>query len=413
MSSRPSSRIRLVRAERLYALAYLGAHVGFIPLFALLLPRRVEAIGTSQAVIELSWLLLAGGITASIAHVLAGHWSDRWFARRGDRRGVIAIGCAALLIANLWLGWARDFRSLTLAIIGFQLALNVMLAPLGTLLADYIPDARKGTVAGMINATLPLSFATIGVIGFLVPQDSASGFLIAALIAIIAIMPLLLRWPFEPGRRDHQSQSIEIANARGRFSHRDFGLVWCARLLVQLGATLVLGYFYLYVDSLSREAGPPPGGTPTLFLARVTMLAAGLSLLAAIGVGRLSDRSGRRLPWLLACTLFTAMGLFLLAIAQSWWTVAFGYSAFSAGLAGFLALDNAIVAQLIATSDRKGALLGIVNLTNTLPAIVTPLLALFAIQVASATGTFASLLWAAVASTLLAAGLVTGMRTVR
>lgn len=87
--------------------------------------------------------------------------------------------------------------------------------------------------------------------------------------------------------------------------------------------------------------------------------------------------------------------------------------AFNTSLTGFLAMDNAIVAQLISASHRRGALLGIVNLSNSLPAIITPLMALVAIQVASGTSTFASLLWAAVTCCLLADGLVAGIRTVR
>lgn len=100
----------------LYALANLGAHIGFMPLILLLLPRRVEALAPAGKVELLSWLLLIGGIAASIAHIIAGHAGDRWLARHGNRRGLIALGLAALVAAYGLLGWAQGLALLVAAV---------------------------------------------------------------------------------------------------------------------------------------------------------------------------------------------------------------------------------------------------------------------------------------------------------
>ena len=81
----------------LYGLAFLGAHLAFMPLMVLLLPRRVEALAPEGTAEFLSWLLLTGGVVAGIAHLMSGALSDRWFARIGNRRGLISIGCVFLL----------------------------------------------------------------------------------------------------------------------------------------------------------------------------------------------------------------------------------------------------------------------------------------------------------------------------
>lgn len=146
-----------MRGELRYAIAFFGAHLAFIPLFALLLPRRVAAVDPDNAIRLLSVLLLAGGITASIAHIAAGRWSDRWLQRHGNRRGVIAIGLVVLVSAQLVIAVAVSAAELFVALIAFQLALNLMFAPLGALLADHVADRRKGRVAGWLNATLPLA----------------------------------------------------------------------------------------------------------------------------------------------------------------------------------------------------------------------------------------------------------------
>ncbi|HXG80654.1 MAG TPA: MFS transporter, partial [Sphingomicrobium sp.] len=165
------------RGEGLYALSFLGAHLAFIPILALLLPRRVAAISPASSIELLSVLLLAGGIVASIAHIVAGRWSDHWLRRHGSRRGLILIGLGLLILSQIALGLARSDISLLLAITVFQLSLNLMFAPLGALLADYIPNERKGRVAGMMNASLPLASLGTGAVAFLFPTDNVLAFL--------------------------------------------------------------------------------------------------------------------------------------------------------------------------------------------------------------------------------------------
>lgn len=50
-----------VPGERLYSLSFLGAHLAFMPIFTLLLPRRIAVIAPEQAIETLSSLLLIGG----------------------------------------------------------------------------------------------------------------------------------------------------------------------------------------------------------------------------------------------------------------------------------------------------------------------------------------------------------------
>jgi MFS family permease len=399
-------------AEALYALAFFGAHVGFMPLLVLLLPRRVEALGSGNPAEMLSWLLLSGGVTASLGHIIAGHWSDHWKARWGSRRGLIAIGMTALVLAYLGLAQAKTFVALLAMIVAFQLSLNVMFAPLGALLADYISNERKGRVAGMMNAALPLSYAVISLIAWLFPQDGTTAFLLVAAILPVTVLPLLLSWPFGTLLKADPDEAQQLSTMP-QFASRDFALAWLSRLLVQLGAGLIISYLFLYVSGMTQTLGAPPTGSETGFVGQLSFLALVVSFFLALAGGHVSDIFGTRRWPLAGFACLASVGLALMAWSPGWLVVALGYGIFNAGLTGFLSVDSALMAQIVSGHRRLGALLGVVNLTNTLPAILVPGFALLAVGDGTIANAFLPLQLGAAIAALLAAVLILQIRSVR
>ena len=356
------------RAERSYVLALLGAHLAFMPLFALLLPRRVNDIAPGSAVATLSWLLLVGGIVASVAHIAAGKLSDHWCARFGQRRGLVAIGTAAVVGAYALFAWATDVWSLFAAIIIFQLALNLMFAPLGAMLTDHIADERKGRVAAMMNSALPLSAIGTSLAAALFPIDGAGGFLFVGALSAGAALPLILT--------AHLPRVAATPRAAAgpmlAIAWPDFARVWAARLLIQSGAAFLLNFFYLFVASRPAMTGSAASHAFGI-LAALSVVA---SVSAALVAGAWSDQRRTRRRPMIGGALACALSLAILAGADGWPMMIIGYVLFNAGLTIFLSADSALVAQLLGGHPRRGEYLGYMNLTNTLPAIVIPALAL-------------------------------------
>ncbi|WP_299309036.1 MFS transporter [uncultured Croceicoccus sp.] len=363
-----------------YVLAFMGGHVAFVPLLVLLLPRRVEAGDAADPVAALSILLVIGGVVASIANIVAGRLSDRAFAQVGSRRGMITLGLALVCASYAPFALSSGFAALCAAIIAFQVAVNVLLAPLGALLADYVEDARKGRVAGLLSAALPLSYGVLAVLGWAFPRDADLAFAATAVITAVLVLPLLLAWPFGRGSAgDPPALAAPIGAGAGRDRRsvpRDFAMAFVARLAMQCGAVLVLSYVFFYLEGLAARIGPPPGGTTTAALALLSVLALCASALASVVAGLASDRLGQRRGPLMACCALAAAALALMAGAPGWWAIFLSYPLFNAGLSGFVALDAALVGQLVAGDTRRGFWLGIMNLTNTVPAIAVPLLTL-------------------------------------
>lgn len=352
-----------------------------MPLLVLLLPRRVETIAIAagiEAAFLLSWVLLAGGLIAGFAHILAGAIGDRWIKRFGDRRGLISIGAVLIALAYLGLAFASGIPSLFSAIILFQLALNCAFAPLGALLADHFPHTVKGRLGGIANAALPASSLTVAAVAWLFPTDGVAAFLLVGAVSVVCMIPLLLLWPLGPPIGSEEL-GIQVSGKPTKRLFADFAIAWAARLMIQIGAAFVIGYLYIYVAATRSGNASWQAVSASEVIAIITAPAALVAVFAAIASGHFSDRHASRRTPLFGAALIFAFGVGILASTPSPLLFVIGYGLFQIGLTAFLSVDTALVAQLVSGHSSRGTLLGLMNLSNTLPAVIAPALVLMAV----------------------------------
>lgn len=388
-----------------YGLAYLGAHLAFMPLLVLLVPRRVALLAPDQTAEALSWLLLVGACAAGAGNLLAGHVSDRWLLRYGNRHRLVATGVALLAASYGMLAVSHTLATMTAAIIVYQLALNCAFAPLGALLVDHFPDHTKGRMGGIMNAALPLSSLAVVVVGWLFPHDGPAAFLFAGALAVACFLPLVVDWRLGAAL---PAPTVDEAVGTGAFSSRDFAIAWGSKLAVQLGAAFVQGYIFLYLAALL--AGPDEA---TGLLTQLSGPATVLAILATLGAGFASDRLRQRRWPLAIASLALALGLVLLAQAEGLVMLLVGYAAFQAGLAAFSSVDTALIGQLVAGRGNRGVLLGVMNLTNTVPSAMAPVLTLLAVRQGTLQDVLGTLFLACAALALVAGLAILRIKSVR
>ena len=360
-----------------------GAFTAFMPLFALILPQKVATLpdlAGGAAVQTLSWILVAGGVAAGSGNIVAGAISDALFRHTRSRRLLITVGAVALAASLAALAVADSFAQVVLAIVAYQLALNLMLSPLVALIVDYVPDHQKGRMAGWLGLALPFGSLMVTVLTIAVPVAPGASTTVALTTTILVVLalvaPLIVLWPVPPLIAPETAMET-AAQARRRWVLHDFILAWTARLLVQFTAAAICPYLYFYVADVVR----PAGGVRAIGAA-VGVLAftfAILSVAGALYVGWVSDRLGRRRAPLAIAAILVAVSMAILSVAPGWPLSVAAYGGLAAGLAGFLAIDSALVAQLVADNSRRATLLGVMNLTNTLPGILAPALTLVVI----------------------------------
>ena len=342
-----------------YALAWAGGCVAYTPFLTVLLPQRLTVLAGSA---DVRWLALAstiGALTASLSNIFWGWLSDRL----GCRLALVALGLLAFACANIAVARSSTVPILLIAIMAWQLSLNLFLAPLAAYAADWVPSTQTGSLGGLL--AFGPGIAALSILGVaLVP--SVLGFQLAFVVVAttVAAVPLFsMRKPVLA-----RIALARVANSVPR-SNQILARLWFARLTVQVAEGLLFVFLYYALRQMS-------GGELSLGRYAITNATAQLCAIpVALIVGRQSDRTGRRKQPLLVMIALIALGLGTMASAQTWTQAVIGYVVFVIGSNCFLSLHSTFAMQQLSNPQRYGRDLGVFNLTNTLPALVTPLLA--------------------------------------
>jgi MFS family permease len=338
----------------LFALAWAGGAVAYVPFLTILLPLRVVATTGDQSVLVLGLITFFGAVAASIGNIFFGWLSDRSGSRRPWVAAGLALSCAILVTIPL----AQGARQILLLVVCWQLALNMMLGPLSAWAADRVPREMTGHLGGLM-ALSPAMGALSGVI-ITVPglagPDARLG--LVALMVAGCVLPavLLIRPP--PSLAVRQA---ELPHPPLRFAVT----MWAARLLVQIAEAALFAYLLLYFRSLD----------PGMDESRMARLFGGViaaAVPAAMVMGRWADRGRRPARPLAICALLSAVGLIALALASDIDQATAAYICFGLATTVFLALHSGQTLRVLPSPSHRGRDLGLFNLTNTIPSLIMP-----------------------------------------
>ena len=350
----------------LYTLAYCGLFVAFMPFVSILLQVKVAAIDPVNRVALLGWTVLGGAVVASVANIAAGWLSDLHWRRSHSRRLPIAVGLVLLALAFVAIHRAGDRTALLVAIALWQVALNLMFAPMVAVMADEVPDAAKGRVSGLLGISHPIGMLSAAAVT--APLFPTEGTRFAANVALAAVMIvpfLVLGRERGAGNQTRPAETATIAVVRG-----DLVRAWVARLAMQVAGNGLTAYAFFHFADRWRGTGDPAGP-----VAQAMAVVTAVVVVATIVAGRWSDRLGGRKPFLGGATLLVIAGLVGMAVSPGFAGAVIGYGVAQTGLSVFLALHSALAMQMLPSPETRGRDLAVLNLTNTLPACVPPLLA--------------------------------------
>ncbi|KQN37086.1 hypothetical protein ASG37_05405 [Sphingomonas sp. Leaf407] len=351
----------------LYTLAYCGLFVAFMPFVTILLQVKVAAIDPAGRVALLGWVVLGGAVVASIANIAAGWISDIGWRRSGTRRPTIAVGLVAIVIAFAAIHGATTAVTLLAAVAFWQVALNLMFAPMVAVLADEVPNRAKGQVSGLLGISHPVGVLSASVVTLPLFADAAARYTANVVLMVAMIVPFL--WAArERGMGSDAGPDTVIATPP--VGRADLIRAWVARLAMQAAGNGLTAYAFFHFADRWQGGGDAAGP-----VARAMAVVTGVAVVATILAGRWSDRMGLRRPFLGLATLLVAGGLIGMALSQGFVGVSVAYGVCTIGLSVFLALHSALAMQLLPSPATRGRDLGVLNLTNTLPACVPPLLA--------------------------------------
>ena len=382
----PDPRAPVDRFILLYALAWAGGTIGYVPLLSILLPVQVAGLAGKTAGVDwLAYIALIGAIAASLAGILFGYLSDVTRNRRGWIVAGLALSCTLLLV----IGRMTSLPEIVAAIVAWQLGLNMMLGPLAAWAGDVVPDDHKGRLGGLMAFAPGLGALAGALVTIPGLADGQARLGLVALLVALCVVPVLLHGPPAGAVRVQAAVPPEPQRAR-RLALR----MWLARLAVQVAEATLFAYLFFWLVSLDGSVSD--NQTARLFSV-ILLVSAPLALL----VGRWSDRTDRPIAPLQACALISALGLVGMALAPDITGAMLAYGLFGVSSAVFLALHSAQTLRILPRPDRRGRDLGLFNLANTVPSLVMPWLTMAIVPMAGYPALFALLAGLAALSGLL------------
>lgn len=395
----------------LYTLAYIG-------LFAALLSPVVEGIALKVAAIDpvnktsdLSLILTVGAFLSLVANPFFGKLSDRTRSRMGMRKpwliwGVLLSTAALFLIASahtIWMilvGWALT-----------QIAYNAVLAALVAVLPDQVPDHQRGRMSGLLGigqgAGILLGLALIAASG-------GNSFLMFALPAVLgAVLILIFAFRLKDRKLTGPVPKYSFMEFLKSFwvnplKAPDFGWVWIGRFVVLLGLAILTTYqTYLLTDKLHISTAQ----VPTYVLISTLVLMA-FSIVTSIAAGFVSDKVHRRKPFVIWSSVLFTVALFFVARSTEFKTllIALVLAGIAEGI--YMSIDLALASQVLPNKKDAAKDLGVMNIANSLPQSVAPLIAPIFLAI-NGPHNYTSLFLAAALFTLIGAGLIQPVRKVR
>ncbi|QUD88916.1 MFS transporter [Phenylobacterium montanum] len=396
-------------------LAQIGAYISFVPLLQVLLPLKAAMIDPAHKAVTLANITLWGAVAAGFANLIAGAISDRTTSRFGRRRPWLLAGVAGTLLSYVMIRLAGSVAGLLIGIVFFQIVFNFLFAALLALVVDRVPNQQRGVVSALLGLGYPLgNVGGVTLIGGLIGSEAAR-YLALGLIVLAAVAPFALALRDVPitaaqkprGRLPIFSPDFWVDPRK----HPDFGFAWGGRFLVLTGFSLVQSYMLYYLLDVVRYPTLFPGARAEQGLAVLTAIAAVFNVIFALIGGLLSDKVRRRKPFVILGALVLAGATASFALAPSWPALMIAYAFHGVGTGVYFAVDIALVTQVLPSARDAGKDLGIVNLSNTVPQILAPVLAVGLLGAAHAD--FRTLFLLAAAVCVGGAVMVAPIRSVR
>lgn len=311
-----------------------------------------------------------GALGALIAQPAAGQISDRTRSKFGRRAPWIIAGAVTGGVSLIALGFMNNLAGIIVAWLLVQICYNFAQGPLSAILPDRVPVARRGTFAALSGVGLMLGALGGQVIGSQLAHSITLGYIIFSVFALLVLVGFVLANP------DHPSTNF----AREPFSfteflktfwvnpikHPDFFWAFTGRLLLYTGYFAVTGFQLLILQNYL--------GVADAFAVIPVLGLVGLvgTIIATVISGPLSDKVGRRKPFVFGSSVLMGVALVLPWVWPTYtsWLIMTFVIGFGFGM--FQAVDTALMSQVLPSAKSFAKDLGVVNIAATLPQTFAP-----------------------------------------
>lgn len=349
------------------SLACLGLFTAFYGPIQVLLGLQAQELAPDSKELALGLVVGLGAVFSVIGNPLFGALSDRTPWRAGRRLPWTAIGALGGAVSLGVLAVAPNIAVMAIGWCAAQFSLNAMQAALSAAMPDQVPVRQRGSVGGWLGVGQTLGIVAGSGLAAAV-GGIAAGYLVCAAFLVVATLPYLLL-----GTDTVLTEPPPPLSLKGFWisprQHPDFGWAWFTRFLLNLGNSIAIVYLLYFLED---EVGypDPDGGVFVLTAVYAVTL---LSTVVAGGVW--SDRAGKRRVFVCWAGIVMAVASLLLAFWPTWLGAVVAAGILGLGYGVYLSVDFALMTEVLPAAMDRGKDLGVINVANSLPQVLAPVLA--------------------------------------
>ncbi len=395
-----------------YALSYAGGSLLFLgPLLVSLALKVNDLVGIDDAPKNLALVTGVGSLLAIVSNPLFGRLSDRTTSGLGMRRPWMIVGLVGGAVGTLTVALAP---SIGVVLVGWciaQVFLNALLAAQAAILPDQVPTVQRGLVSGILGVCLPA--ASVAATYLVQAFEGRQLMMFLAPLLVGGVLVGIFIASLHDRRLDAADKPPwSLKELVGTFyvsprANPDFAWAFTSRfMLVMAYAFLVTYQAYYLID----EVGVVEGDVAhQIYLG--TLVQSVALIIASPLTGRLSDRLRRRKIFVIAAAVIYAAALVVIATAGGIGGYLIGMAIGGLGFGMYMAVDLALVVDVLPDTGSAAKDLGVINIAGALPFALAPALAPAVLAVSG--NSYSVLYLVAGACALLGALAVVPIRRVR
>jgi MFS family permease len=376
----PSVHVRVSWITGL-SLANLGMWMASLTPIQVVLPLQLQAIDPKHKIMALAVVSAVGAIASVAATPLAGALSDRTthaygFGPLRGRRHRWTLSMALLAaVSMLVLAHQTTVAGVAVFWVLFSAFQNGEYASLSAAIPDHVPVRQRATVAGWVGMpqALGLVVGTVIVV-LLLSSHVVPGYDVMAVLLFVLALPFVFTSPDHPLEPEHREpfswRRLGQAYWISPREYPDFAWAWLTRFLMSLAIAMGTLYLLYFLRDKVHYAKLFPGQTAADGLLILIVIYTVCVVITAIVGGMISDRMGKRRGVVTVGGLLIAAAALLLTVVETWDAAIVAAVVFGLGFGAYLAVDQALITQVLPAARDRAKDLGIINIAIVGPAAI-------------------------------------------
>jgi MFS family permease len=351
-----------------------------------MLALQLQDITPRHKIVALGVVTAVNAVASALATPIVGALSDRTahgqrlgrFSGRRHRWTLVMVLLAAVCVGLL----AKAGTVVAVAVLWFLFGAfqNGEYATLSAAVPDHVPVRQRATVSGWVGMPIALGLVlgTVLVVDVL-NQDLLTGYIALAVLMVLLALPFVLFTPDHPLAPAHREpfswRRVASSYWISPREYPDFGWAWLTRFLTTLAIAMGTLYLLYFLRDKLHYARLFPGHTAADGLLILILIYTGGVVLASIIGGIISDRRGRRKMLVTVSGLLMGVAALLLTFWETWPAALAAATLFGIGFGCYIAVDQALITQVLPKAHNRAKDLGIINIAIVTPYAIGPAIA--------------------------------------